>query len=95
MRKLIAGLVLLLIVAGLTAGPYAFAQDEPATPETYVVDCPSPTIPASPDANAVGTVDPEVNATVETEMELAGMDASPKASPGIFVCASPEATPTS
>lgn len=95
MRKLIAGLALLLIVAGMTAGQYAFAQDEPATPETYVVECPSPSIPASPDADAVGTVDPEVNATVETQMELAGMDASPEASPGIFACASPEATPAS
>lgn len=96
MRRIIVGCALLALLS-VFAGQYATAQDEPATPVTYSVECGTPLAESSPAADdaALGTVDPEANSTVENAMELAGMNASPEASPGIFVCASPEGTPSS
>jgi hypothetical protein len=89
-RKVIAGVALLFVI-GAGAGQYTFAQDEPATPEVYEVPCGTPSVVASPET---ATVPPEANATVDTSMELAGMNATPDASPGLFACASPEGSPT-
>jgi hypothetical protein len=96
MRRIIVGCALLALF-GVFAGQYAIAQDEPATPVVYSVECGTPLAASSPAADdaAIGTVDPQANATVENAMELAGMDATPEASPGVYVCASPEATPSS
>ena len=89
MRKLMV-IVALLSLTGLGAG-YAVAQDQPATPPTYLVDCASPVAGAiaSPDT----LTDPAVEDTTGQETELLEMNATPEATPGQFACATPQATP--
>ena len=90
MRRL-ALIVALLLLSGLGVG-YAVAQDEPATPPTYLLDCAS-----TPEAGAISSpdtlTDPTVEAAVAEEQELLETNATPGATPGQFACATPEATP--
>lgn len=83
--------VALLLLSGLGVG-YAVAQDQPATPPTYLLDC-----AATPEAGAIASpdtlTDPTVEAVIAEDQELLETNATPDATPGLFACASPEATP--
>lgn len=87
MRKL-AVIVAMLLVAGLGVG-YSKAQDQPATPPTYLVNCGTPAAIASPDT----LTDPNVDASVAQDQALLETNATAAATPGQFQCATPEATP--
>ena len=89
MRKFTV-IVTLLVLTGLGAG-YTVAQDQPATPATYLVDCSTPAsgVIASPDT----LTDPAAEATTSLDNQLLELDASPQATPGQFECEAPDATP--
>lgn len=86
MRKL-AVLVAILLVIGLGVG-YSRAQDQPATPPTYLVHCASPAAISSPDT----LTDPTTEASVGQDLELLETNATAAATPGQFQCATPAAT---
>jgi hypothetical protein len=97
MRKMtiLVALIALVALGGMSGGRFVQADEQPvATPPTYHVPCASPE--ASPAASPAIAATPAV-ATLEAQQaqqhELAEMNATPPATPGLFACASPVATP--
>jgi hypothetical protein len=96
MRKMtiLVAFIALVALGGVGGGRFVQADEPVATPPTYHVPCASPE--ASPAASPAITATPAV-ATLEAQEaqqhELAEMNATPPATPGLFACASPEATP--
>lgn len=90
--------VAVLAVLALGVG-YTVAQDQPATPAVYTINCGSPVAspatraPATPATGTSLLTDPTVDAAQNAENNAAEMTTGPQATPGVFTCASPGATP--